>query len=94
MSKQHQLFRIALIESEKVFDRRRALDEHHELIERPWKQIERNRIPKNIRIDAEEELICKCSRFDPNPCGLDSSCHNRSLLIECGVGFHFILFSF
>merc|ERR1712062_73707 len=74
----------ALMEVEKVFDRRRASDYKIELIERPWKRIEKNKISKSLKIDLEEEMICKCNRFDPNPCGPDSECHNRSMFIECG----------
>ena len=85
LTKNQELFRLALMEVEKVFDRRRASDYKIELIERPWKRIEKNKISKSLKIDLEEEMICKCNRFDPNPCGPDSECHNRSMFIECGV---------
>ncbi|XP_039453659.1 probable histone-lysine N-methyltransferase Mes-4 [Culex pipiens pallens] len=38
---------------------------------------------RNAARDEEEDSICECKPSDTDPCGLDSNCINRALLVEC-----------
>ncbi|XP_058458140.1 nuclear receptor binding SET domain protein-like [Malaya genurostris] len=39
--------------------------------------------PPSVGKEAEEENVCECKPSDSDPCGPDSNCINRALLIEC-----------
>ncbi|KAL1380083.1 hypothetical protein pipiens_014458 [Culex pipiens pipiens] len=38
---------------------------------------------RNAAGDEEEDSICECKSSDTDPCGLDSNCINRAMLVKC-----------
>ena len=38
-----------------------------------------------LAIDGSDDETCSCKEGDNDPCGINTNCENRALLIECGV---------